>query len=89
MSLSLGQRSACICPRRLAMPGNWSALFGRPAIARLPLPDGRSARSGRRYFVFADLAAGDSVQLAAQVATAAGKALVLATSTEAAMNDCR
>jgi hypothetical protein len=70
----------------LGHAGELERSFGRPAIARLPLPDGRIARSGRRYFVFADLAAGDSVQLAAQVTTAAGKALVLATSTDAAMD---
>jgi hypothetical protein len=69
----------------LGHAGELERSFGRLAIARLPLPEGRSARSGRRYFVFADLAAGDSVELAAQVTTAAGKALVLATSTEAAM----
>ncbi len=69
----------------LGHAGELERSFGRPAIARLPLPDGRSARSGRRYFVFADLAAGDSVQLAAQVTVTAGKALVLATSTDAAM----
>lgn len=68
----------------LGHAGELERSFGRPEIARLPLPDGRSPRSGRRYFIFADLAIGDPVELATQVMAAAGKALVLATSTDAA-----
>lgn len=68
----------------LGRAGELERAFGRSKIARLPLPDGRSPRSGRRYFVFADLADGDTNQLATEVTTAAGKALVLATSTDAA-----
>ena len=41
-------------------------------------------RGGRRYFIFADLAEGEPDELAARVATAAGKVLVLATSSDAA-----
>jgi hypothetical protein len=68
----------------LGRAGELERSFGRSKIARLPLPDGRSPRSGRRYFVFADLADGDTNDLATEVTTAAGKALVLATSTDAA-----
>ena len=68
----------------LGHAGELERSFGRPEIARLPLPDGRSPRSGRRYFIFADLATGDPVELATKVMTAAGKALVLATSTDTA-----
>lgn len=70
----------------LGHAGELERSFGRQLISRLPLPDGRSARSGRRYFVFADLAAGDSIELSARVTGIAGKALVLATSTKAAMD---
>ena len=41
-------------------------------------------RGGRRYFIFADLAEGEPDEAAARVATAAGKVLVLATSSDAA-----
>lgn len=68
----------------LGRAGELERSFGRSTIARLPLPDGRSPRSGRRYFVFADLANGDANDLAAQVTRVAGKALVLATSTDRA-----
>jgi hypothetical protein len=69
----------------LGHAGELERSFGRPTIARLPLPDGRSARSGRRYFVFADLAGGEPLELAAKVTSTAGKALVLARSTEKAL----
>jgi hypothetical protein len=70
-----------------ATPGHAGELersFGREEIARLLLPDGRSPRSGRRFFVFSELADGDSDDLGARVTSAAGKALVLATSTDIA-----
>lgn len=70
-----------------ATPGHAGELersFGRREVERLLLPDGRSPRSGRRFFVFSDLAAGDADDLAVRVTSAAGKALVLATSTDIA-----
>ncbi len=70
-----------------ATPGHAGELersFGRPQVERLLLPDGRSPRSGRRFFVFSELTGGDTDDLAAQVTSVAGKALVLATSTEIA-----
>jgi Helicase C-terminal domain/DEAD/DEAH box helicase len=70
-----------------ATPGHAGELersFGRRGVETLLLRDGRSPRSGRRFFVFADLAAGEADDLAAQITSAAGKALVLATSTEIA-----
>jgi len=53
-------------------------------VERLLLPDGRSPRSGRRFFIFADLADSDDEHLPAQVTAKAGKALVLGTSNEVA-----
>ena len=74
----------------LGRGGELERAFGRSTIARLPLPaDARNPRSGRRYFVFADLVTGDSDMLAAAVTAAAGKALVLAPSTERAMRTAR
>lgn len=70
-----------------ATPGHAGELersFGRRSIERLLLPDGRTPRSGRRFFVFAELAEGDGEDLAAQATSAAGKALILATSTDLA-----
>ena len=70
-----------------ATPGHAGELeraFGRGSIDRLLLPDGRSPRSGRRFFVFTDLTDGDSDAVSAEVTRAAGKALVLGTSTERA-----
>ena len=64
----------------LGRAGELERSFGRAKIARLPLPDGRSPRSGRRFFIFGDLAGGDTQELAIKVTQAAGKALVLATS---------
>lgn len=70
-----------------ATPGHAGELersFGRKSIDRLLLSDGRSPRSGRRFFVFAELAQGDGVNIAARATMLAGKALVLAPSTELA-----
>lgn len=65
----------------LGHAGELERSFGRAKIARLPLPDGRSPRSGRRHFIFGELAEGDPTDLAIAVTQATGKALVLATST--------
>lgn len=70
----------------LGHAGELERSFGRANIARLPLPNGRSPRSGRRYFIFGELADGDPTALAITVTQAAGKALVLATSTADARN---
>ncbi len=70
-----------------AKPGHAGELersFGRRTIERLLLPDRRSPRSGRRFFVFAELAEGDGKDISAEATSAAGKALVLATSTDLA-----
>ena len=68
----------------LGHAGELERSFGRPNITRLQLGNGRSPRSGRRYFVFAELADGQPDELAREVTNAAGKALVLSTSTDAA-----
>lgn len=60
--------------------GELERAFGRKSIVRLPLPDtSRTPRSGRRFFVFADLVkdqGSDSVTV--EVARLARKALVIA-----------
>ncbi len=71
-----------------ATPGHAGELersFGRSQIDRLLLPDGRTPRSGRRFFLFTRLTATDDKEgLAAEITADAGKALVLGTSTETA-----
>ena len=70
-----------------ATPGHAGELersFGRSSVERLLLPDGRSPRSGRRFFIFADLADSEDEQLPVHVTEKAGKALVLGTSKEVA-----
>lgn len=62
----------------LGAGGELERAFGRPAITRLPLPGKASPRSGRRLFVFPDLAAGDEPDtLVKQIVEVADKALVL------------
>lgn len=80
-----GARQRIYLSATLGHAGEIERSFGRTSVARLLLPDGRSPRSGRRYFVFGDLADGDSGVLGKQITIATSKALVLATSTEAAM----
>lgn len=58
--------------------GELERAFGRPSITRLPLPDGAQPRSGRRFFVFPELAAGDNPDgLVRKLVTLTGKAIVL------------
>jgi hypothetical protein len=66
--------------------GELERAFGRSSIARLPLPkDARNPRSGRRYFVFSDLTSGDTAAIERDITSRAGKALVLAPSTDKAV----
>jgi hypothetical protein len=70
----------------LGRAGELERAFGRTSIDRLPLPtDARNPRSGRRYFVFAELASGNPGAIARDVTQRAGKALVLAPSGDAAV----
>lgn len=72
----------------LGRAGELERSFGRSHIDRLPLADGRSPRSGRRYFIFAELTEGDdddTRELAIRVTAKAGKALVIATSSADAL----
>jgi hypothetical protein len=61
--------------------GELERAFGRTPIDRLPLPDGAQPRSGRRFFVFPELAAGDPDDLVRRVVAETGKAIVLAQDT--------
>jgi len=76
----------------LGKGGELERAFGRPAITRLPLPDdAQNPRSGRRFFVFNDLASGDPASLPRRIVDVTGKALVLAPSHAAAQavaSDC-
>jgi hypothetical protein len=70
----------------LGRAGELERAFGRASISRLPLPkDARNPRSGRRYFVFAELANGDTSKIARDITQQSGKALVLAPSGDAAV----
>ena len=70
----------------LGRGGELERAFGRPSIDRLPLPDGRNPRSGRRYFVFTDLTEADHAAITRNITLRAGKALVLAPATDAALH---
>lgn len=61
--------------------GELERAFGRTPIDRLPLPDGAQPRSGRRFFVFPELAAGEPDELVRRIVAEAGKAIVLAQDT--------
>lgn len=66
--------------------GELERSFGRTSIARMPLTPGTQPRSGRRLFIFPDLAAGgDGDAVTKRIIAAADKAVVLSqTSTEKA-----
>ncbi|MEU8389049.1 DEAD/DEAH box helicase [Micromonospora sp. NPDC048843] len=72
----------------LGSGGELERAFGRPAITRVALPNtAPTPRSGRRFFVFPELAeVTDAQQLARSVVAAAGKALVLAPDTNTALS---
>lgn len=62
----------------LGAGGELERAFGRSPIERLPLPDGAQPRSGRRFFVFPELAAGDDPDaLVRRLVAQTGKAVVL------------
>ena len=62
----------------LGAGGELERAFGRSPIQRLPLPDGAQPRSGRRFFVFPELAAGDNPDaLVRRLVAQTGKAVVL------------
>ncbi|MFD6550340.1 DEAD/DEAH box helicase [Streptomyces sp. NPDC058398] len=62
----------------LGSGGELERAFGRAQIVRMPLPTKTPPRSGRRLFVFPDLAAGgDAVGLTKRVVGVTNKALVL------------
>jgi len=58
--------------------GELERAFGRSPIVRLPLPDGSQPRSGRRLFVFPEVANGDDPDaLVRKLVALTGKAIVL------------
>lgn len=62
----------------LGSGGELERAFGRRKIVRMPLPGKTSPRSGRRLFIFPDLAkGGDPVGLTQQIISLTNKALVL------------
>ncbi len=83
----VGARQRLYLSATLGEGGELERSFGRAPIARLSLPESsRTPRSGRRFFVFPELVPGaDPRNLAAQLVRTAGKALVLAPSTEMAV----
>ncbi|MDP9828376.1 DEAD/DEAH box helicase [Kineosporia succinea] len=65
----------------LGAGGELERAFGRSEIVRMPLPSKTPPRSGRRLFVFPDLAAdGDAVALTKEIVGVTNKALVLSQS---------
>jgi len=68
----------------LGSGGELERAFGRPEIVRMPLPTKTPPRSGRRLFVFPDLAAGgDAANLTKRIVGTTNKALVLSQETVA------
>lgn len=68
----------------LGSGGELERAFGRTGIVRMPLPTKTPPRSGRRLFVFPDLAkGGDSVTLTKRIVGVTDKALVLSQETVA------
>ncbi len=68
----------------LGAGGELERAFGRPEITRMPLPTKTPPRSGRRLFVFPDLAdAADSSDLTKRIVAVTNKALVLSQDTVA------
>lgn len=66
----------------LGSGGELERIFGRSDIVRMPLPSKTAPRSGRRLFVFPDLAAGGQPhELSKAIVAVTGKALVLAQDT--------
>jgi hypothetical protein len=65
----------------LGRGGELERAFGRPLIKRLPLPeDAQNPRSGRRFFVFSDLARDGGTSLTRLIVSEDKKALILAPS---------
>ena len=87
-ALFSGARQRVYLSATLGNGGELERSFGRPAIGRLALPaSAPTPRSGRRYFVFPDLALGaDPVELTRSIVALAGKALVLAPDTDTAVS---
>ncbi|MER5845834.1 DEAD/DEAH box helicase [Streptomyces sp. NPDC002012] len=68
----------------LGSGGELERAFGRPQIVRMPLPTKTPPRSGRRLFLFPDLAAGgDALGLTKRIVGVTNKALVLSQETSA------
>ena len=86
--LFTGARQRLYLSATLGDGGELERAFGRAPITRLELPqDSPEPRSGRRFFVFPELAkTGDPGALAADAVAAAGKALVLAPDTATAVS---
>lgn len=62
----------------LGAGGELERAFGRSPITRLPLPEGAQPRSGRRFFVFPELASGDDADaLVRRLLAQTRKAVVL------------
>lgn len=72
----------------LGSGGELERSFGRSGITRLPLPSEAKPRSGRRLFVFPDVAKGsDGEDLVRRLVALTGKALVLTQDTTDAARD--
>lgn len=86
--LFAGARQRLYLSATLGDGGELERAFGRAPITRLELPqDSPEPRSGRRFFVFPELAkSADPNGLAADAVAAAGKALVLAPDTATAVS---
>jgi len=84
-----GARQRVYLSATLGEGGELERAFGRPGILRLQQPDESTApRYGRRFFVFPEFVEGaDTTDLNRAIVAAAGKALILAPRTEAAMSD--
>jgi hypothetical protein len=65
----------------LGAAGELERAFGRPEILRMPLPTKTPPRSGRRLFVFPDLAKADPESLTKAIVHLTDKALVLSQDT--------
>lgn len=89
--LFTGARQRLYLSATLGEGGELERAFGRAPITRLALPpDSPEPRSGRRFFIFPELAkAADPSGLTGEVVAVAGKALVLAPDTVTAVSRAR
>lgn len=90
-TLFISARQRVYLSATLGEGGELERAFGRAGIVRLAQPDESTApRYGRRFFVFPKFVEDtDSMALSRDVVAEAGKALVLATRTDTAMDDAK